>query len=138
MWELPGPIASCSDHICSNCLLLEELRLTVDELEPEIQTLWHIRDGDSYLDTQEVVTLGRLSSTNLVSGQRQQGVTASEAGRGTLYSGTEEPQLLTLSDKYKTLAPCGDEEKGCRDDEPADRDTLVQEAIQAQGAKRQM
>jgi len=39
MWEMADPVASCSDHICSKCWQLEELRLRVDELESELQTL---------------------------------------------------------------------------------------------------
>ena len=46
MWELADPIASCNDHICSKCWLLEELRLKINELESEIQTLRHIRVGE--------------------------------------------------------------------------------------------
>eukprot|EP00061_Rhincodon_typus_P005865 g25890.t1 len=85
--------------MCSKCWLLEELQFRVNELESELQTLRHIREGQKYLDTvlQEAVTPGRLSTSNLVSSQGHQRVTASEAGRGILCSGTEEPQLLTLS-----------------------------------------
>eukprot|EP00061_Rhincodon_typus_P006000 g26169.t1 len=99
MWELADPIANCNDHIYSKCWLLEELRLRVDELELELQTLQHIGEGEKYLDAlfQEAVTPARLRTSDLVSGQGQQGVTVSEAGRGILQSGTEEPQLLTLS-----------------------------------------
>eukprot|EP00061_Rhincodon_typus_P010073 g34083.t1 len=99
MWELANPIASCSDHICSKSWLLEDLWLRVDELESELQTLRHIREGKKYLDAlfQEAVTPGRLSTSNSVSDQGQQGVIASEADKGFLSSGTGEPQLLTLS-----------------------------------------
>eukprot|EP00061_Rhincodon_typus_P004564 g22888.t1 len=116
MWELADPIASCSDHICSKCWMLEDLGLRVDELESELQTLRHIREGKEYPDDlfQEAVTPGRLSCSNLVSGQGQQGATVNEAGRGILQSGTEEPQFLTLSNRHKVRAPCVDEEKGCR------------------------
>eukprot|EP00061_Rhincodon_typus_P006358 g26919.t1 len=83
----------------SKCWLLEELQLRVDELESELQTLRYIWEGEKYLDAlfQEVVAAGRLSTTNLVRGQGQEGVTASEAGRGILQSEAEQPQLLTLS-----------------------------------------
>eukprot|EP00061_Rhincodon_typus_P012548 g38348.t1 len=140
MWELADPIAHCSDHICNKCWLLEELRLRVDELEAELQTLWHIREGKKYLDAlfQEAVTPGRLSNLNLVNGQGQQGVTVSKAGRGILQSGTENPQLLILFNKYEVLAPCVDEEKGCKEDEPTDHCTVVWEAIQEGGAQRQV
>lgn len=140
MWELADPIVNGRDHICSKCWLLEELRLRVDDLESELQTLRHIREGESYLDVlfQEAVTPGRLSNSNSVSDQGQQGVIASEAGRGILSSGVEEPQPLTLSNRYEILAPCVDEEKGCGEDEPTDHGTMVQKAIQEGGAKRQV
>eukprot|EP00061_Rhincodon_typus_P001016 g13459.t1 len=127
MWELADPIANCSDHICSKCWLLEELWLRVDELESELQTLRHIRDGEKYLDTvfQEAVAPGRLSTSHLVSDHGQQDVTVSEAGRGILQSATEEPQFLTLSNRYEVPAPYVDEEKGCREDEPTDHCTMV-------------
>eukprot|EP00061_Rhincodon_typus_P003069 g19199.t1 len=62
MWELADPIESGGDHICSKWLL-EELRLRVDELESELQTLRHIRKGEKYLDAlfQEAVTPGYWS-----------------------------------------------------------------------------
>jgi len=85
-----------------------------------------------------VVTPGRIGTVNSVSGQGQQDVTASEAGRRILDSGIEEPQLLTFSNRYEVLAPRVDEEKGCREDELADHCTVVQEAIQEWGAKRQV
>eukprot|EP00061_Rhincodon_typus_P004470 g22681.t1 len=136
MWELADPVA----NKCSKCWLLEELQLRVDKLESELQTLRHIREGEMYLDAvvQEAVTPGRLSTSNLVSGQGQQGLTASEASKVILHSGTEEPQLLTLSNRYKVLALCVDEEKGCREDEPTDHCTVAWEAIQQGGAKRQV
>uniref|UniRef100_UPI00398E8277 zinc finger protein 474-like n=1 Tax=Pristiophorus japonicus TaxID=55135 RepID=UPI00398E8277 len=74
-----------SDHICNKCLQLEELRLRVDELESELQTLRCIRQWESYLDTvfQEAVTPLRLIHSNLVRGQGQEDVTTSKAGMGT-------------------------------------------------------
>eukprot|EP00061_Rhincodon_typus_P005877 g25928.t1 len=106
MWELADPIANCSDHICNKCWLHEELRLRVDELEPEFQTLRHIQEGEKYLNVvfQEAVTPGRLSISNLVSGQGQQNVTVNEAGRGILQSGTEQPQLLTLTNRVRDIS----------------------------------
>eukprot|EP00061_Rhincodon_typus_P002865 g18690.t1 len=106
MWELADPIVNCSDHISSKCWLLEELRLRVDELESELQALRHIRKGEEYLDAvfQEAVTPGRLSNSDLVSGQGQQGVTVSEAVRGILQSGTEEPPLLTFSNRVRDIS----------------------------------
>ncbi|XP_072352062.1 uncharacterized protein [Scyliorhinus torazame] len=140
MWELADPIASCSDHICSKCWLLEELRLRVDELESELHTLRHFREGETYLDTvfQEAVTPVRVSSLNPASGQGQQGVTASQAGKGNQQSGTHEPQPLTLSNRHEALAPCVDGEQGCRNDESADQGTMVQQAIQGEGVNRQI
>eukprot|EP00061_Rhincodon_typus_P009532 g33110.t1 len=38
----------------------------------------------------------------------------------------------------KVLAPCVNEEKGCREDEPTDYCTVAQEANQEGGAKRQV
>eukprot|EP00061_Rhincodon_typus_P003546 g20351.t1 len=107
MWELADPIASCSDHICSKCWLLEDLRLRIDELEPELQTLRYIWEGEKYLDTlsQEMVTPGRLNTSDSIIDQGQQGMIANEAGRGILNSGTEEPQLLILSNRNEILAP---------------------------------
>jgi len=135
MWEMADPVASCS-----KCWLLKELRLRVDELESELQKLRHIREGESYLETvfQEAVTPGRVTIVNSVSGQGQQDVTASEADRGILQSGTQEPQPLILSNRYKAFAPCADEEQGCRKDESADHGTMVQEAIQEGGTKTQI
>eukprot|EP00061_Rhincodon_typus_P000595 g12163.t1 len=103
MCELADPIANCSDDVCSKGWLLEELWLRVDELELELQALWHIWEEKKYLDNlfQEAVTPGRLSNSNLFSGQGQQGVTVSKAGRGIQQSETEEPQLLTLSNRYE-------------------------------------
>eukprot|EP00061_Rhincodon_typus_P001248 g14166.t1 len=111
MWELAVPIESCGDHIYGKCWLLEELWLRVDELQSELQALQHIKEGKKYLDAlfQEAVTPGGLSTS--VSDQGQQRVIANEAGRGILNSGTGEPQLLTLSNRYEVLAPCEDEEK---------------------------
>eukprot|EP00061_Rhincodon_typus_P012701 g38600.t1 len=59
-------------HLCG---ANEELRLKIDELESELQTLRHIREAERYLDAvfQEAVT-SRL--TNSIGGQGQQGVTA--------------------------------------------------------------
>eukprot|EP00061_Rhincodon_typus_P000347 g11404.t1 len=103
MWELADPIANGGDHIYSKCWLLEELWLRVDELESEHQILRHIWEWEKYLDAvfQETVTPGKLRTSNMVSGQGQQGVTVSEAGRVILQSETEEPQLLTLSNRYE-------------------------------------
>eukprot|EP00061_Rhincodon_typus_P005885 g25939.t1 len=105
MWELADPIVNNGDHICNKCWLLEELQLSVDELESELQILRHIWEGEKYLDAmfQEAVTPGRLSASDLVGGQGEQGMTASEAGRGILHSGTEEPQLLTLSTRVRDI-----------------------------------
>jgi len=85
-----------------------------------------------------VVTPGRSSTSNSVSGQGQQGVTANAAHRGILNLGMQEPQLLTLSNSYEVLAPCVDEEKDSREDELADHCIKVQEAIQEKRAKRQV
>ncbi|XP_067892381.1 ankyrin and armadillo repeat-containing protein [Heterodontus francisci] len=82
MCELVNASVIHSNHICSKCLRLEELRLSVDELEAELQTLRCIRKREIYLDTlfQKAVTLHRIASSDLVSGQGQEGGTASEAG----------------------------------------------------------
>ena len=140
MLELVDPIETISDHICSKCWLLEELRLKIDELESELQTLRHIQEGESYLDTlfQVAVTPSRIASVDSVSDQGQSGVTASEAGRGIQSLEIEEPQLLTLSNRSEVLAPCMDEEEGCREDVLTDHCTVVQEAIREGGAKRQV
>eukprot|EP00061_Rhincodon_typus_P013897 g40555.t1 len=99
MWELANPIASYSDHTCSKCWLLKELQLRINELGSELQTLRQIWEGEKYLYAlfQEAGTPSRLSTSISVSDQAQQGVIANEAGREILNSGTEEPQLLTLS-----------------------------------------
>eukprot|EP00061_Rhincodon_typus_P007688 g29636.t1 len=62
MWELADHIANCSDHVCSKCWLLKELWPRVDELESELQTQRHIREGEKCLDAvfQEAVTLVRV------------------------------------------------------------------------------
>ena len=65
-------------------------------------------------------------------------MTASEAGRGIQSLGIEESQLLTLTNRYEVLATCVDKEEGCREDALTDRGTVVQEAIQEGGAKRQV
>ncbi|XP_048468927.1 granulocyte colony-stimulating factor receptor-like [Rhincodon typus] len=46
MWELVIPIVVHSDHIFNQSLLLEELRLRVDELEFDLRTLRRIREGE--------------------------------------------------------------------------------------------
>eukprot|EP00061_Rhincodon_typus_P014804 g42106.t1 len=105
MWEIADRVASCSDHICSKCWLLEELWLRFDELESELWTLQHILEGESYLDAlfQEVVTPARLSTSNLVRGQGQPGVSTRGTGRWILYSGTEEPQPLNVSNRVRDI-----------------------------------
>eukprot|EP00061_Rhincodon_typus_P000507 g11924.t1 len=90
MWELADPIANCSDHICSKCWLLEELRLRVDELESELQTLWHVREGDQYVDA-------LFRSWSYLIGKVLQIQSVIRNSRVILNSGVEEPQLLTLS-----------------------------------------
>uniref|UniRef100_UPI00398F8999 uncharacterized protein n=1 Tax=Pristiophorus japonicus TaxID=55135 RepID=UPI00398F8999 len=47
MWELVDTIEVHGDHICSKCPQLEELWLRVDVLKSELQTLRHIREGES-------------------------------------------------------------------------------------------
>eukprot|EP00061_Rhincodon_typus_P013532 g39958.t1 len=113
MWELAVPIMSCSDHICCKCWLLGELWLGVDELESELQTLRHIWQGVKYLDVlfQEVVTPGRLSTSNSVSDQGQQGVIAGEASRGNLEfrsGGASAPDLV----HQENIGPLEDEKGG--------------------------
>eukprot|EP00061_Rhincodon_typus_P009878 g33706.t1 len=124
MRELADPIASCSNYICSNCWLLDELRLRIDEQDSEFETLWYIREGEKYLVAlfQEVVAPGRLSTSNSVSDQVQQVVIASEADKGILNLGTEESPLLTLSNRmlnwelniqgYQTIRKDGQKSKG--------------------------
>eukprot|EP00061_Rhincodon_typus_P003041 g19140.t1 len=67
MWQLADPSANGGDQICNKCKLLKELQLRVNQLESELETLQHIREGEKYLNAmfQEAVTPSRLSASNL-------------------------------------------------------------------------
>ena len=132
MWELVDPKGIPNEHVCSKCWLLEELRLRVDELDSELRTLRHFREGESYLDSvfQETVTPLRL--TNSAGGQGQEGVAANEAGSGKKKAGSEiqkvelqEPQSLNLYNRFEILAPSVDGNGDCKEDEQTAHGTVV-------------
>lgn len=114
MYELVDPLLVPGDHICSKCWMIEELGLKVDDLESELQMLRHISKGENCLDAVllEGVTPVRLTASNLVRIQ-EEGVTASEAGRGIEVEAVlEETQPLRLSSRSEILTSCADEYGG--------------------------
>jgi len=132
------PIEVLGGHICSKCLRLGELRLRVEELESELQTLRHIRNGEGYLDCvfREVVTPNRVVSSNLIRGQGQDGVTTSEEGKGTHEVEMEESRSLLLSNRFEALTPCVEGSGDCSEDEQTDHGTVERGAIQVGGGKQ--
>ncbi|XP_072891840.1 uncharacterized protein [Hemitrygon akajei] len=136
MWEPVDPIEGHGDYICSKCLLLEEIQLHIDELQSELQTLRHIREGDSYLDSvyQEIATPNRL--TNVDCSQAQDGVAMSEASRGIQEVGLEEMQALLLSNRFEALTPCEGRSRDCGEDEQPAHSTMEWGAIPEGGVNR--
>ncbi|XP_051897466.1 40S ribosomal protein S24 isoform X2 [Pristis pectinata] len=115
-WELVDLAAVQDGHICSKCLRLDELRLRVDELELQLQTLRSIREGVSYVDMvhQVTVTPFRAGTSEVQDADR---IVTVRGGKRKKKSGRQTEQgtleAVPLSNRFSALeAVEGDDLQG--------------------------